>query len=117
MENGKGAIVQGLKSIVGIGSTEFHVLRPKKESDLFYIYYLTKMPFFRKMAERHMTGSAGQKRVPTKFLENFKIYLPSEGEREKLGNKCHKIWIEKKRQESFFQSTRNLRQSLINSIF
>lgn len=117
MENGKGAIVQGMSGNIGIGSTEFHVLRPKKGSDLFYIYYLTKMPFFRKMAERHMTGSAGQKRVPTKFLENFKIYLPSENEREKLGNKCHNIWMEKKRQESFFQSTRNLRQSLINSTF
>lgn len=117
MENGKGGIVQGLKYNIGIGSTEFHVLRPKKDSDLFYIYYLTKMPFFRKMAERYMTGSAGQKRVPTSFLEKLKIQLPSEIDREKLGNECYKIWMEKKRLEQFFELTRRLRQSLINSIF
>src|SRR5208283_3334402 len=32
--------------------------------------------WFRKHAERNMTGTAGQKRVPATFFETFKIPLP-----------------------------------------
>src|SRR6266567_1432904 len=37
MENGKGALVSGLLSGCGIGSTEFHVLRAKSVSDPHFI--------------------------------------------------------------------------------
>ena len=29
MENGKGAIAHGLKNGIGVGSTEFHIMRPR----------------------------------------------------------------------------------------
>ena len=77
MENGKGAIAKKLKNSVGFGSTEFHVLRPLKDkSNSAWIYYLTSFSHFRKEAEIKMTGSAGQRRVPASFLENYKIALP-----------------------------------------
>ena len=64
MENGKGAIARSLKNGIGCGSSEFYVLRPNKESVLSeWIYYLTSWGWFRKEAEKHMTGSAGQRRV------------------------------------------------------
>lgn len=116
MENGKGAIVDGIESPAAIGSTEFHVLRPHIKSDIYYIYYLTKLPFFRKLAERHMTGSAGQKRVPTSFLKNFKLRAPDEEGREILGSLCNKIWNEKKQCESQFEATKSLRGAILNSI-
>ena len=78
MENGKGAVACGLKNKVGYGSTEFHVLRPNANKVLDkWLYYLTSWPVFRKEAEKNMTGSAGQKRVPKAFLENYQIEIPS----------------------------------------
>lgn len=116
MENGKGAVIEGVKSKVALGSTEFHVLRPRLESDLYYIYYLTKLPFFRGLAERHMTGSAGQKRVPTDFLKDFKLKAPSPKSRENLGMVSHKIWQEKKRCEKQLETTTAMRGAILNSL-
>ena len=77
MENGKGAVAVGLTNGIGFGSTEFHVLRPTKEkSNSYWLYALTSFELFRKKAEKNMTGSAGQKRVPASFLENIKISVP-----------------------------------------
>ena len=78
MENGKGALAVGLRNGIGCGSTEFHVLRPNTEIiQGKWLYYLTVWTAFRKDAERHMSGSAGQKRVPKAFLEKFELQLPS----------------------------------------
>ncbi len=77
MENGKGAVAKGLLNGKGAGSTEFHILRPicdRVNSD--WLYYLTSFTGFRQSAERSMTGSAGQKRVPKTFLEKYKVDVP-----------------------------------------
>ncbi|OIO44483.1 MAG: hypothetical protein AUJ41_02850 [Candidatus Pacebacteria bacterium CG1_02_43_31] len=87
MENGKGAIASNLTNGFGFGSTEFHILRPINDSDRPYLYHLSQSPFFRWLAERQMTGSAGQKRVPSDFLLNFKLSLPSLEKRIEIGNK------------------------------
>lgn len=77
MENGKGAIAKGLLNEIGFGSTEFHVLRPIGDlSNPCWIYTLTSFRSFRKDAESNMTGSAGQRRTPVSFLENYAISLP-----------------------------------------
>ena len=77
MENGKGAIANNMKNGIGFGSTEFHVLRPDTDKITSeWLYYLTTWKAFRKEAERNMTGSAGQKRVPKTFLENYVVNLP-----------------------------------------
>ena len=78
MENGKGALATGLKNGIGVGSTEFHVLRPNPDLvDGMWVYYLTAWPAFRHEAESHMTGSAGQRRVPKSFLEEYSLSVPS----------------------------------------
>lgn len=77
MENGKGAVAVGLCNGVGFGSTEFHVIRPiEGVSNPYWLYGLTSFDTFRKDAAANMTGSAGQKRVPATFLENYKVFLP-----------------------------------------
>ncbi len=77
MENGKGAVATGLANGIGFGSTEFHVLRPQKgRTDAKWVYILTAFPQFREDAANNMTGSAGQRRVPASFLENYRISLP-----------------------------------------
>lgn len=92
MENGKGCIVNDLKNGIGFGSTEFHVLRPKLELVTSeWIYYLTSWPEFRKECEKNMTGSAGQKRVPKTFLENYQIDIPSLNEQKKITGQLDKV--------------------------
>ena len=76
MENGKGAIARGLRNGYGCGSSEFHVLRSNDKAMPEWIYCLTSWQRFREKAEKHMTGSAGQRRVPKQYLENYEIRLP-----------------------------------------
>ncbi len=81
-ENGKGALLNNLDTEIGFGSTEFHVLRAQESSLPDFIYYLTKSYFFMEIGEALMTGAAGQKRVPTDFLQNFYFAYPSLEEQE-----------------------------------
>ena len=77
MENGKGCIAQNLSNGIGMGSTEFHVLRPISDvSNPYWIYVLTILNDFRVLARNKMTGTGGQLRVPVTFLENFMVALP-----------------------------------------
>ena len=77
MENGKGAIAHSLTNGIGMGSTEFHVLRPiEGKSNSYWLYTLTKLPEFREKAAHNMSGTGGQQRVRADFLENFMIGLP-----------------------------------------
>ena len=77
MENGKGAVAVGLTNGIGFGSTEFHVMRPiQGVSNPYWLYVLSVFRTFRKDAEANMTGSAGQRRVPASFLDNYKVALP-----------------------------------------
>lgn len=84
MENGKCAIAHGLRSGVGFGSTEFHVVRASTQILPEWIYFFWRLPETRALAERNMTGTAGQKRVPMSFLENLKIPLPLVEEQRRL---------------------------------
>ena len=77
MENGKGGIAKGLLNGVGFGSTEFHVLRPiDGTSDPYWLYTVTMLRKFRTDAEKVMTGTGGQRRVPINYLNDYKIALP-----------------------------------------
>jgi len=90
MENGKAAFVDNLPHQIGFGSTEFHVLRPRDSIDGRYLFYMVWNSEFRKEAERNMTGSAGQKRVPKSFFDRFKIPLPSLSEQKRIADILHK---------------------------
>ena len=87
MENGKGAIAEGLTNNIGMGSTEFHVLRPiEGVSSPYWLLALTRLPIFRERASKNMTGTGGQKRVPANYLENFMIGLPPIEEQNRFEN-------------------------------
>ncbi len=75
MENGKAAVAHGLLGGVGAGSTEFHVLRAKPLVTSYYLLHFILQEKFRSSARAEMTGTAGQLRVPARFLESQKIPL------------------------------------------
>ena len=79
MENGKAAIVPEISTGYGFGSTEFHVLRPKPDTDARLIWHLVRQQSFRDEAANHFTGSVGQLRVPPDFLKSFEALVPVSG--------------------------------------
>ena len=83
-ENGK--IAQAtLAHPHGYGSTEFHVVRPRLESaDARYVLHFLRSPRVRVEGERRMTGSAGQRRVPTDYFATLEIPLPSLAEQRRI---------------------------------
>lgn len=76
MENGKCALAKSLSNAIGMGSSEFHVFRPKEEMLSAFLFYQLNRESVRKEAERNMTGSSGHRRVPISFYENLKIAVP-----------------------------------------
>lgn len=92
MENGKAAIASNLTNGLGCGTTELHVLRPSDSVLPEWLYYYVWQERFRKEAERNMTGSAGQLRVPLSFLEEQAIPVPdSIDEQRQITNKLDHI--------------------------
>lgn len=77
MQNGKSTILTNLVNGKGYGSTEFHVIRIKSNDVLpKYIHTLLRHFDVLSDAKKYFTGSAGQQRVPTSYLENLLIPIP-----------------------------------------
>jgi type I restriction enzyme S subunit len=83
-ENGKGAIASGLINTIGFGTTELHVIRPGKDMDARFVFYITKSHRFRKVGEGEMFGAGGQKRVPESFIQNFRQPIPPVAEQREI---------------------------------
>lgn len=83
-ENGKAAIADNIPHDIGFGSSEFHVLRTNGKVLPKYLFYALWNEPFREHGCRKMTGSAGQKRVPTNFLKNYEIPLPNLDEQKAI---------------------------------
>lgn len=93
-ENSKAAIFSGLKNNVGVGTTELHVARPYSQAvNLQYLLLNFKSPGFLKAGESQMTGSAGQKRVPRNFFENYPLPFPPLQEQERIVNNFTQLMI------------------------
>lgn len=84
MENGKGALASNLKNGIGFGTTEFHVLRAKGKLDPNILFTFLQTSAFRAEATPHMTGMGGQKRVPKRYLAEYRIAVPSVEEQNAL---------------------------------
>ena len=77
MENGKCAIARGLTNSIGFGSTEFHVFRCRNEKILTeYLFAFLNREDIRQVAQSHMTGASGHRRVPESFYSKLLIPLP-----------------------------------------
>ncbi|WP_236096447.1 restriction endonuclease subunit S [Helicobacter sp. MIT 11-5569] len=78
LENGKTAFVDFLQNNeIAFGSTEFIVLREKKDiSNKHFLYYLARSERFRKTAIKSMTWSSGRERVQIDVLQDFILSLP-----------------------------------------
>ena len=86
-ENGKIVLIKNLATPVGFGSTEFIVIRPnpQKVFSLFLYYILYNAPL-RNIGKHFMTSAVGLKRVPTEFVENFRIPIPTYQEQAQIAD-------------------------------
>jgi len=69
---------------IGVGSTEFHVVRPSERLHDRYLLHFLRQDRVRRAGERRMTGSAGQRRVPVNFVEGLRVPLPSLDEQRRI---------------------------------
>ncbi|HFD0860987.1 TPA: restriction endonuclease subunit S [Enterococcus faecium] len=78
LENGKTAFVDILDgNEVAFGSTEFFVLRARKEEILpKYLYYLSISNDLRNRAIKSMTGTSGRQRAQKESILDYEIFLP-----------------------------------------
>lgn len=84
MENGKAAVVSHLENGIGFGSTEFHVLRAGPEVLPEWLFYFVRQPKFRADAKQNFSGTAGQQRVPTSFMQSVVLPVPSLNEQRRM---------------------------------
>lgn len=79
LENGKTGLVDLLEdNEVGWGSTEFIVLRGKKQVGFYFVYCLSRLQSFRDFAIQSMVGSSGRQRVVDSILAEYELVIPSD---------------------------------------
>ena len=79
MQNGKHAVLSDLIDGFGFGSTEFHVIRPTKEITSEWVHFFLRRKETLDAAIKTFTGTVGQRRVPTSFLEDLEMPVPDVG--------------------------------------
>lgn len=78
LENGKTAFIDFMDdNEVGIGSTEFIVMRARPGIPVQLPYFLARSPRFRNHAVQNMVGSSGRQRVGTMQLAGFPLSRPA----------------------------------------
>ena len=85
-ENGKGAVMAGLVSGAGFGTTELIVVRPDSSVVPTWLYYLTMWEGFRFTGEAMMLGAGGQKRVPELFVKDYFVAWPPTNEQQAISD-------------------------------
>jgi len=85
-ENGKSAIVEGLKAKVALATTEITILRPNKKINRQFLHYRIKGLDFAVDGANEMKGAGGLKRVPERFAADFAFQLPPLSEQFAIAN-------------------------------
>ncbi|MER8405341.1 restriction endonuclease subunit S [Mesorhizobium sp. M1307] len=116
-ENGKAARTSALTKPFGFGSTEFHVLRAGNEVDPSYLFHLIWNSKFREVGANNMTGSAGQKRVPTDFLRRVEIPLPPLSEQRRIAAVLDKADALRRKRKHTIELLDSLMQSIFLEMF
>ena len=77
LENGRIGYVDCLPAgEIGVGSTEFIVLRSAEGVPPAWTYFLARSPRFREYVVRHMSGTSGRQRCPADAVAQYPITMP-----------------------------------------
>ncbi len=115
-ENGKAAVIDALPYAIGAGSTEFHVFRSIHPGVLpGYVYLFLRSPLFRIDGEANMSGTAGQKRLPTDYFALRAFPLPPLSEQSRIVAKVDELMALCDKLEQQQQERRKLQNALRHS--
>jgi len=90
LENGKVAFIDFMTNgEVGVGSTEFIVMRSHYDISTHLPYFLARSPRFRTHAIRSMVGSSGRQRVNASNLASFPLAQPDGSKLAAFGDAAH----------------------------
>ena len=89
-QNGKSVVFRNLTGGMGSGTTELHVIRPIYVDPDFIALFL-KCPHFIETGIPKMTGTAGQKRVPTEYFAHSPFPLPPLPEQRRIVSKVDEL--------------------------
>lgn len=117
LENGKTAFVNMLKEKeVAAGSTEFIVMRAKKNISPYWVYCLAKDEYFRSYAISSMIGSSGRQRVHEKYLEEFQLQKIDEHKMEVFHKAAKPIFETVKLKSKENQKLAELKELLLSKL-
>ena len=115
-ENGNIAIMTGLSSGIGFGSSELFVFRPKA-IDKAYLFYWLQNEGFKQQAISTMTGTGGLKRVSPAFVRNCAMHIPYLPEQSRiaafLDRRCAEIDRVIAATQHTIEEYKKLKQSII----
>jgi type I restriction enzyme, S subunit len=114
-ENGKSAVFRNLTGGVGAGTTELHIVRPLFV-DQDYILLFLKSPHFIGTGIPKMTGTAGQKRVPTEYFAHSPFPLPPLAEQHRIVAKVDALMALCDRLEASLDLTAATRRRLLDAL-
>jgi type I restriction enzyme, S subunit len=116
LENGKGGLATNLTNGIGFGSTEFHVLRSKKDESIQFLYQHSKSDRMRKKAASLMIGSAGQQRIQKEFFEQYIIGIPSYHEQYMIGEILYKQDQLIEKEQQYLEKLKKLKAGLMEDL-
>ena len=116
-ENSKAAVFSNLENGVGAGTTELHVARflDARINPLYALLFI-KTPLFLETGKRHMTGSAGQKRVPKDFFATYPMPLPPAEEQALIVEKVDSLMSMCEQMKDFLSAATKLKVDLSEAI-
>ena len=115
-ENGNIAVMSGLSSGVGLGSSELFVFRAKEMQTRYLFYWLQNKAFIER-AKSTMTGTGGLKRVSPQFMRDCAIHCPPPDEQARisvfLDNECARIDAVIEQTRASIEEYKRLKQAII----
>ena len=114
-ENRKSTVFRNLTGGIGSGTTELHVVRPLL-TNADYIVLFLKSPHFIESGIARMTGTAGQKRVPSNYFTSSPFPLPPLAEQYRIVAKVQELLALCDRLEISFTTADTTRSYLLDSL-
>ena len=114
-ENGKSAVFRNLTGGIGAGTTELHIVRPLSAHPDYILLFL-KSPHFIQTGIPKMTGTAGQKRVPTEYFAYSPFPLPPLAEQHRIVAKVDELMVLCDRLEASLTASDQTRTRLLDGL-
>ena len=114
-ENGKSTIFRALTGGIGAGTTELHVVRPVLVSPEYVLVFLKSSHFIENGIPK-MTGTAGQKRVPTEYFADSLFPLPPLAEQRRIVAKVDQLMALVDQLESQLAAAKSKSAALLDAV-